>query len=222
MTGIHTPLIVAGDVHGDAQRLQRLFEHFRGSQARVILVGDYINRGPNSREVVQLLLEEKGRRGDELVLLRGNHEESLLTFLNGGSLEDFARHGGLATIRSYIGGSARDAVSDFRRTFPIEHLGLLQNTSLYYQNSSVLVSHAGFDVNNPYDKSSKSLTYGDQRIFAHAGPWPRATVVVGHYIQRSLLPLITENLIAIDTGCGTIAGSPLTAMLLPERSVFQF
>lgn len=214
-------LIIAGDVHGEATRLSRFFNHFSDPALKIILVGDYANRGPDSRGVLELLYREKTCRGDQLVLLRGNHEQALTSFLAGGSLADFAKHGGLATIRSYLEGTG-NAVRDFHEGFPVRHASLLEEMRTYYATSTVLVSHAGFDTEYPLDFSRPALIHGDKRIFQHVGRWPRPTVVVGHYLQRSKQPLLSERLLAIDTGCGTVDGAPLTALQLPERRVFQF
>lgn len=215
--------LVVGDVHGDAKRLNALLEHFTDFHGTIIMVGDYVNRGPDTRSVLDILLTEKIKRGSRLVLLRGNHEEALLDFLEGGRLADFARHGGLATISSYLTQSrVIDAVKQFREEFPPDHLELVQGLERYYLDSALLVSHAGFDIDDPENLDSQRVVSGDSRIFSFAGNWLRPTVVVGHYLQSSQQPLVSDRLVAIDTGCGTIDGAPLTAVRLPDRAVFQF
>lgn len=216
-------IVVVGDVHGDADRLSRFFDQFGSVDDVIVMVGDYVNRGPESSVVLDILCEQKSVRRERLVLLRGNHEAAVMTVLEGGRHEDFARHGGFATVKSYLGKTTtKNAIEDFRRSFPKAHLSLLQGTINCYVTPSVLVSHAGFDVDHPSDFGSEKMISGDKRIFQYSGIWPRHTVVVGHYLQSSRWPLLTENLIAIDTGCGTLADAPLTALRLPERSVFQF
>jgi serine/threonine protein phosphatase 1 len=222
MTIPSEPLMIAGDVHGDFERLKRFFDHAQTSRSRIILLGDYINRGPDSKRVLDLLCAEKARRGNELILLRGNHEEALLNFLSGGAVEDFAAHGGLATIKSYLSHDSTDAIGDFIAEFPTDHLNLIRSTDLYYEDATYFLSHAGFNTDNPDDRTARELIHGDQRIFNFAGRWPRPTTVIGHFVQRTGTPLMTGNLLALDTGCGTVEGKPLSVVRLPERRVFQF
>lgn len=216
--------VIFGDVHGDADRLERALEFsFRESLPRVIFTGDYVNRGRQSRRVLDLLVKAKVDYPGEIVLLRGNHEESLLKFLYGGKLADFAAHGGLATIRSYLDSVKTGAPDEFKRRFPNEHLMLLEETSSFYEDEGILVSHSGFDPQDPTSRGPAALyTRGHPDIFTHAGPWPKPLTICGHYVQNSLRPYDTENLICIDTGCGTLLGGPLTGLLLPGRKFVQF
>jgi len=217
-----TSLIVIGDVHGDSHRLWRAFEEFRSYRVPIVLVGDYIDRGPHSKEVLEILHQETERNPDGVIPLRGNHEEALIRFLDGGPLEDFAAYGGLATIHSYVQTVGDDVPADFRTTFSGRHRDLIEAMRTSYTSDQVFVSHAGFDTENPNSLDSGILLNGDSRVFRHNGPWPRETTVIGHYVQNCHNPLITKNLIALDTGCGSIPGAPLTAVELPGRRIFQF
>lgn len=224
MNGPEPQFIVVGDVHGEAKRLTMFFSRFNSFDGVIVMVGDYINRGPRSRAVLDILQEEKSRRADNLVLLRGNHDVALMTFLDGGPIADFARHGGLATMSSYLDSHPvlEDAVAEFRQHFPSDHLSIIRETAIFHATETTLISHAGIDTDFPLDFTSQRLIDGDPGIFQFSGEWPRPTVVMGHYLQASQQPLISANLIAIDTGCGTLAGAPLTAIRLPDRTVFQF
>jgi serine/threonine protein phosphatase 1 len=222
MNKAHTELIVVGDVHGDISRLRRFFDYVKQEEVTIVMVGDYINRGPRSKDVLDLLLAEKRKRLHKLILLRGNHEQALLDFLDGGHISDFTRHGGLATIKSYISNDTTDAVSEFISSFPVEHLTLVRSTKSYYRDGEIFVSHAGFNTENPNDLDARELIYGDERIFSFTAPWPSSTTVVGHYVQQTGKPFINPSLLAIDTGCGTLADGPLTAVRLPYRDVCQF
>ena len=94
--------MVAGDVHGQLASLRALLQFVRAKEKPLILLGDYVNRGPNSREVLDALVSAAERKDGRFVFLLGNHERELLKFLDGGPLEDFAAHGGLATLKSYL------------------------------------------------------------------------------------------------------------------------
>lgn len=214
---------ILGDVHGDATRLSRALDTFLKLGAPLILVGDYVNRGPDSRKVLDLLIVARNRYRDRLVLLRGNHDQSLLNFLNGGSLSDFAAHGGISTIRSYLDHVSDSAIKDFRNNFPTAHRKLLEQTNSYYQTDSILVSHTGFDPANPNSRDPAAMyEHGHPGIFTHQGPWPRDTTVCGHYVQKHGDPYMGPHLVCIDTGCGTVPRGHLTAVSFPDRSVMQF
>jgi serine/threonine protein phosphatase 1 len=118
-----TPAAVTfiGDVHGQAALLAAALEDARRVSDLVVALGDYINVGPDSRQVVELLLSARGALGDRLVLLRGNHEQSLLDYLREPSQTAFLRMGGLATIKSYHPNPPSDILDVFRRSFPGEH-----------------------------------------------------------------------------------------------------
>ena len=102
-----TRIYVVGDVHGRADLLDQLLRHIDLDltrrpihQAIQVFLGDYIDRGPASREVLDRLIERN--RTHEMVFLRGNHETFLLEFLeNPAVLEEWRRFGGLETLLSY-------------------------------------------------------------------------------------------------------------------------
>jgi serine/threonine protein phosphatase 1 len=148
-----------GDVHGRADLVDRLRTAIAADLARsaptetiVIGLGDYIDRGPDSRRVLDWLIAGFGAA--KPVFLRGNHEQLLLSFL-----EDPARHGpswlefgGDATLRSY-GVDARlycSAVHDYRAIrdelasrLPVAHLVFLQRLALSHDAGDYFFAHAG-------------------------------------------------------------------------------
>jgi serine/threonine protein phosphatase 1 len=219
-----TRLAVVGDVHGDAERLARALDALLADVATpIVFTGDYVNRGPDSWRVLELLIAARDRHSAGITLIRGNHEDALLEFLNGGSLSDFAAHGGLATIRSYLTVVRTGAVEEFKDGFPKEHRALLEGMPLFYENDILLISHAGFDPADPSARTPEILYGGSHpELFSYEGPWPRSLTVCGHYIQPQGQPYNSEHLICLDTGCGTLPGSPLTVLHLPERKFRQF
>lgn len=213
---------IVGDVHGDDVRLARMLESVLDDQRRVVLVGDYVNRGANSKAVLSLLVQAKHRLRDNLVLLTGNHDIATLKYIDEGSLPSFAGRGGMATIRSYVGGATGDLHRQFRRHFPSDHERLLrEQLEVCFESDDLLISHTGYDPKAPYDRSPATLVNTphpellcDPEARSRA---PRPTVVFGHYVQTSRRPWRKGSLVCLDTGCGTING-PLTALLLPENS----
>ncbi|MEU8207169.1 metallophosphoesterase [Streptosporangium sp. NPDC049046] len=217
-------LAVIGDIHGDSVRLPRALNSLLAdSSLHLVFVGDYVNRGPNTKAVLDLLLKAVNKYSDRITLLRGNHDEALLNFLNDGNVADFAAHSGMSTIRSYLETVDSNAIEKFRSSFPAEHLNLLRNTQIAYENEDVLISHCGFDPHDIDSRTPDSMyRRGHPELFRYSGPWPRPLTVCGHYIQSQGGPYISPNLICIDTGCGTVNRAPLTAIILPERKLIQY
>jgi serine/threonine protein phosphatase 1 len=216
-------LAVIGDVHADADRLARALDVLLAdSRVHLIFTGDYVNRGSDSRRVLDLLTTARNEHAGGVTLLRGNHEDALLAYLDGGSLPDFAAHGGLATVRSYLKVVRSGALDEFRATFPPAHRSLLERMVLSYENDDVLVSHAGFDPADPRARTPQALCDGHPGLFEHGGPWPQSLTVCGHYVQSDGRPYDSPHLVCLDTGCGTLPGAPLTVLYLPERSFRQF
>jgi serine/threonine protein phosphatase 1 len=217
-------LAVVGDVHGDANRLERALDDLLDKRdLHIIFTGDYIDRGPNSKQALDLILAAQRAHPDRLTFLRGNHENALLTYLSRGFLADFAAHGGLATIRSYLTVVRSGAPDEFRRIFPPSHRALLDSMPASYEDEEVLVSHTGFDPADPWNRSFDVMCNRNHAdLFRHVGPWPTALTICGHYVQIDRQPYISQHLICVDTGCGTLADGPLTALILPERAFRQY
>jgi serine/threonine protein phosphatase 1 len=218
-------LAVLGDVHGDSERLRRALSACARLGRRIILVGDYVDRGPDSAGVLETLVQTRRILGSQLVSLVGNHELAMINYLETGDLNRFARFGGMATIRSYVGTAKPDVHRQFLEAVPDAHQRLLrEQLEPFLETDTVLVSHTGWDPSHPDDRRTSVVCRGHPRLFewAAAGrPLPRPVVVCGHYVQRGKRPYQSNGLFCLDTGCGTLGG-PLTALLLPEREFLSF
>ena len=211
-----TPLAVVGDVHGNINALRAMLESVEKLRRPVVFVGDYVNGGPASASVLEVLSAKKLVHPDDWVFLAGNHDLALLDYLGGGSFAAFAAMGGIATISSYVDSVRGNVRAAFATSVPEHHHRFLQELLPCYDSDRVLISHVGFCVDRPDDRSKDAMARGGSyRVFA--SPSPRDLVVCGHYLQRSRTPFNSEHLICIDTGCG-MADGPLTAVLLPERT----
>jgi len=194
---------------------------------KVVFVGDYINRGTNSFGVMERLVSQSALWDDRLILLLGNHEASLLDFLDTGSPGTFLRHGGLQTANSYLRAMkiaiGDRPLSDFREQFPSDHRQLLNDMRIYYETPEILVTHAGFDPRNPESRSLESVVLGRHfALFDVELETPRSMVVCGHYVQRTMAPYVSDKFVCLDSGCGTLPGAPLSILTLPERRVLRF
>jgi serine/threonine protein phosphatase 1 len=223
MTGIPIPdgvsIGVLGDVHGNADRLERALSELATEDRLVIMVGDYINRGPDSRRVMDLLVAAKKQLGERLVLLRGNHEVALMSFIDTGDPASFLRHKGVTAVRSYCPHPGADVLEDFRSGFPQAHLRLLKSMPTHAEGRGLLVTHAGFNPAKPQSRTEADVTTGHwPQLLASPPPrTPRSLVVFGHYPSLTGIPYDGGHLVGIDTGCGADPAAPLTALRLPER-----
>jgi serine/threonine protein phosphatase 1 len=217
------PLTIIGDVHGDAVKLGSALKVADSRGSAVVLVGDYINRGPDSKGVLELLVAASSTLGDRLTLLRGNHEAALLSYLDTGDPVPFLKHGGLTAIRSYYPLPPMNVLDIFRQDFPPSHRELLQSTVLYLEGPDLLVSHCGYNPGSPHSRALSDMVLGFfPSIFSSNVRPPRDLVVCGHYVQRSRQPFVSDHLICLDTGCGTDSDAPLTALVLPDRELLTY
>lgn len=207
-------LVAIGDVHGCVETLEALMERLElASGDQVVFIGDYIDRGPDSKGVIDLLLDL--RESANCTFLRGNHEAFMLDYLDHGALDQWRVNGGLATLDSYLD-SGRQIV------IPPEHEQFVRDTLLVHETPEFCFVHAGL---RPEYTVEKNLQVNDEEVFL----WERShmkavrynwekTVVCGHTPVRE--PVSLERLINIDTGCvyHTHPGyGKLTAVRLPER-----
>jgi len=196
---------VVGDIHGCLKPLQRLLEKIELQPGdELVFIGDYIDRGPQSREVVDYLLGLPYR----CVFLLGNHEKMLLDYLSGNDEGLFLPNGGMATLRSYGGESSG---------IPPAHLGFFRNLRPIYETPEYLFVHAGIRPMVSLDKQDlEDLVWIREEFFQFIGHFPKP-VVFGHTPLRSVLLL--PDRIGIDTGC--VYGGKLTCLKLPQREVIQ-
>jgi serine/threonine protein phosphatase 1 len=155
-----------GDVHGRDDLLAALLAEIGHdvrrrplAKATVVGIGDYIDRGPWSRQVVERLVA--GVPGCAMICLRGNHEQMLLDFLEDpiDAGPHWLSNGGDATLRSYdVEVGPEDAFEDsglwsmrnqFARSIPPAHLMLVQRTAITYETGGYLFVHAGVRLGRP-------------------------------------------------------------------------
>jgi serine/threonine protein phosphatase 1 len=226
-----TRIYAVADVHGRADLLSALLERI-GSHLRAfpiarpiqVFLGDYIDRGPRSREVLGLLIER--RRHCEMICLRGNHEALALRFLDDPSTySDWSRVGGCDTLLSYgvlaAGGSGRraqrKAANAFRQALPDNHRQFLQDLPLSSTIGDFFFVHAGMRPGVPLDEQNEhDLLWIRQDFLLHDGDFGKV-VIHGH--TPTPKPDVRPNRINIDTGA--YATGRLTCLIL-ERDEMEF
>jgi serine/threonine protein phosphatase 1 len=206
-------IAVVGDIHGRLDRLDRVLSQLPEERTLVFL-GDYIDRGPDSRWVIQHLIGLGQSR--RCVLLCGNHEDMMLDALSDaceGAVTDWLQNGGDATLRSYSASGIRRLAEEL----PEEHMAFLTGLREHWETEEYVFVHAGITADGPdaTDRTTKLWL----RIAPDAAFGYGKTVVCGHTPYRS--PLRGPDWINIDTGCGKLPTAPLTALLLPETEIVQ-
>jgi serine/threonine protein phosphatase 1 len=207
---------VVGDVHGEARKLREMLRRLEAFRGRVVFVGDYVSGGSDSADVVEILASLAAKDAGRFVFLCGNHDLSLLRYLDDGDFGRFAGEGGLDTLASYLPVVTGDVHMAFRSAIPRPHLTFLQGLAASWESDEYLVSHAGFDPARPAARDLKTMTQPEGRALSDLVRDSGKLVVCGHYVQPNG-PLNSPHLICVDTGCGVLAEGRLTAVLLPER-----
>jgi serine/threonine protein phosphatase 1 len=217
-----------GDVHGCAELLDALFIRI-GSElpaAPVITVGDYIDRGENSAEVLERLYAENTRPGSTLICLTGNHEDMLIKFLDDPEKSGpmWLRNGGLQTLASFgvdgvrpstIGApliKVRDALALKMGDDLISWLRRLPAT---WTTGNVTVLHAAADPAVPLAEQKRHTLLWGHRDFAARPRSDGQWIVHGHTIVPQ--PESAGGRIAIDTGA--FATGRLTAAIVTPGEV---
>ena len=226
---------VIGDVHGRRAQLRRLVEWLPlrlGADALVIL-GDLIDRGEDVPGAVADALD-LARGG--AVVLRGNHEQMLLDFLDEGarlwlhpavgSAETFEQYAG-RELTDGLRADADEARREIARSVPPEHVEFLRTRPLYHEDQYAIYVHAGLECGkHPRDCDPRQLLWSrNQDFYKHYTGKP---CVFGH-TPTPLLPLwgrlgrhgiyISHSAVGIDTGYDE--RSPLTCLQLPEFNLYQ-
>jgi serine/threonine protein phosphatase 1 len=205
--------IAIGDIHGRLDRLNRLLAALPADRT-LIFLGDYIDRGPDSRGVIDRLLRLARLR--DCVCLCGNHEDMLLNALDGayeGAVSDWLQNGGDATQRSYRVSSLRRLAEEL----PAEHFAFLRGLHEHWETEEFVFVHAGITAAGPQATDRDTKLW--MRIAADEAFGYGKTVICGHTPYTS--PVRGPDWINIDTGCGKLPSAPLTALLLPELEIVQ-
>lgn len=195
-----------GDVHGCLAKLVRLIDHCRlhgeGDTVRFVLLGDYVDRGPDSRGVISLLRKAQAAAPEQVICLRGNHEAMLVDAWRGVNEERWLANGAGPTLASY--GVSR--VADL----PADDLEWISRLPLTYDDGLRFFVHAGIDPSRPLDAQDEhDLIWMREPFLSSTQDFGRL-IVHGHTPLRNGRPDVRANRINLDTAAAL--GGPLSAV----------
>ena len=204
-----------GDVHGCAYELRNLLNQLPLTpESTVVFLGDYIDRGGHSKDVVDTILDL--RKQCNVVCLMGNHEAMFLNFLDDPGSERaglFIVNGGSATLASYA-----DDHGNYE--FPEEHLQFFRELKMCYEDEHHFFVHAGVPDVPLYELDSN--LHGKKMLWIR-GPFLTSEYDWGKVIVHGHTPVtevdIRNNQINVDTGC--VFMRSLSAVALPGQQVFS-
>ena len=176
----------------------------------IVTLGDYIDRGPDSRGVIDQLLDLDRRC--RLIALRGNHEQMLLdAHADPSAMGIWSLNGGDATLDSY-GVATRDDI-------PAEHLDFIRRTTLVFETAEHFCVHASYDANRPLTEQDREVLLW--RHLDELVPEPHISGKIGFVGHTPMLDDVFDlgHLVCLDTGCGK--GGRLTALDLVSRQLWQ-
>ncbi len=239
-----------GDIHGEATHLYKLLSCLPTLDAEdtIVFLGDYLDRGPRSKEVIDYIRSFPTRTPAKVVALRGNHEDAWLRVCKKG-WDEFVLppgNGCLAAMRSFTGGSfpaegeaaQPDELMELTTGmfFPTDVIDWLDALPYYYEDDHAIYVHAGLPPANgtflhpsEVDDPIVLLWIRTEGFFRDY----RGKLVVFGHTRTEFLPQelsgytpddptdlwAGENVIGIDTGCGS--GGFLTAVELPAMNVYE-
>lgn len=211
-------LIAVGDIHGQFDMLQKLMGKIKPSDKDLfVFIGDYIDRGYKSREVLDYLIDFAQKYN--AVFLRGNHEDMLLDLLG---LDEraiygayYARNGGEFTALSY--GNADSTIEDLAYLIPKKHLQFIKKTKVFFETEHYFFTHGGVMPGVTFTEQKREVMLWIRHQFICYPTGLDKIVVFGHTPQGKVL--IEDDKIGIDTGAGYF--KKLSAIDLFTKEIFQ-
>ena len=220
-------LVAVGDIHGRHDCLKQLLGNIglsdksKDSNWHFIFLGDYIDRGPYSRSVIDHLINFSNVHSTTFLL--GNHERAMLNFLDAPvQARDWLKFGGRETLLSYgvtppNGNVGPDELKrmgeDLRTNLPAAHHNFLNSLELLYVCGDYLFTHAGIDPEKPIKQQSESELLWIREPFLSFPDHLPKVIVHGHTVTENFRPEVRSHRLGIDTGayiCGNLTAAIFT------------
>ena len=204
---------VIGDVHGCCEKLNNLLGKIEPDlkRDRLVMLGDYIDRGPDSCGVLHTIVKLQRDFGKEhVVLLRGNHEQMAVDFFRRGDT-CFLWNGGEETLKSF----ARNN-EDLER-----YIDFFEDLPFFFEDDHFIYVHGGIQPGVPLPEQSKHDLLWLREKFIFSPEREEKTVVFGHtptfLIHGKYEPFVSTGRIGMDTGC--VYGGYLSAIEIQEGRI---
>ena len=211
-------LFAIGDIHGCPDELRAILKAIAPVAGdTIVFVGDYVDRGPSARDVVEMALDlEQGPA--ECVFLKGNHEDMMMSYLGrpGNYGESFLFNGGIATLDSY--GLREGDLENAAERLPDRHMDFMGRLAVSYLRPPYLFVHAGIMPTRQLEEQQTEDMLWIRQEFIFNPHRIDATVVFGHTPMRGVMIDLPYKL-GIDTGL--VYGGKLTCVEFNEGVLYQ-
>ncbi|MBE1554301.1 metallophosphoesterase family protein [Sporosarcina limicola] len=229
--------LVMSDIHGELEMFERLLNNvnYNPQYDQLILLGDYVDRGPNAKLVLEKVIQLKGQGA---IVLKGNHEDMMIKALTTNDEKAWkhwiTRSGGGQTLASYgfneseISFNEDDVFSkpEIHSKTLLRHLDFIQNLDPIYQHDETIFVHAGVHPSTPIADTDPYVLMWIREEF-HNGYAGDKTVIFGHTPTKNLHLEHNNNsiffgenrIIGIDGGA--VYGGQLNCLELPTKTVFS-
>lgn len=212
-----------GDIHGCPQELAVLLNHLKSIECispadLIIFLGDYIDRGQNPKQVIEILLKIQ-LEFPNTIFLKGNHEDMLLNFLGfpGMAGKFYLQNGGITTLSSY--GLAHTYIaSEVLENFPKDHLQFIQTLRYGVSIGDYLFVHAGVNPSRHIDNQRGEDLMWIRDEFMINSHNVGKTVVFGH---TPLHEVVCDEPQRIGLDTGLVFGNKLSCMEIFSKKLFQ-
>jgi serine/threonine protein phosphatase 1 len=199
-------IFVIGDIHGCLDMLKRLLEKipWNPSRDRLIFLGDYIDRGEDSKGVIDFLIDLT-KASPHVECLMGNHESLFLDYIEGGEDEvTFLFNGRMSTLNSYRKNGEMD--------IPEDHLAFIKSLKIMIELDEYYIVHAGLKPGIALEKQSTRDRLWIREDFVFSDYNFGKKIIFGH--TPFTLPFVMHNKIGLDTGA--VFGNKLSCVELPD------
>lgn len=228
---------IFSDVHGCLDEMNELLKRWDRKNEQLIFLGDMVDRGYNSLGVIKKLMELKNIYGNQVIILRGNHDDEFVKWLNLSPEErklfyDEALH---ETLRSFYKDHPRKFKKDTRKQradyikkhYP-DVVNFLRNLPYHYETNSCIFVHAGIDLNNRNWREDKETLLWIREEYLFSSEISPKRIFTGHTPTRYLnKDKLNNNIwispygdkVVIDGGC--VFGGQLNGLKVDEKGYIR-